>query len=427
MNFEDLFTLIAHTPNLEYLNIQLLTSFTNEKPINEINIKLKQLYLKFSMKKQMLYLFQNSLINVIKMFRSSLTCLSLDLVDVDYMTRINDFPFDSIKLQQLLESIIELKQFHLYAKYSGDQINNENIISRFENQYWFDQNYSFGMHGKYFYTLPFHFDYLYEFYGGFDDVISNNYDILINNSRLWYHVKAIDLTEASKTDSTFVKQLKINMPKLTFIKFHHDEVNRRKDFYIKKNMYVKLDNVTSVKCPGGSLENGEYWLTNILPNLTQLILFSTELPLIHNEQLRLLCGRIQRLDIDVLCGLEELTIINYIYFFNVQHISFNLHSRWRGSVGYGNIIMKLLEDFKQLKSLLIYNDQTNKYYLPIAKDVQLGDIVKCLDMKTIRKNYQMKKSHYYLLFLKQKYENDKIQDDGLLSTLREWLSFSNKN
>jgi hypothetical protein len=64
------------------------------------------------------------------------------------MKRINTFPFNSLELQQ----------FHLYAKYIGGRINNKNVLVRFENQFWFDHQWSFGMHRNYFYTLTFDID-----------------------------------------------------------------------------------------------------------------------------------------------------------------------------------------------------------------------------------------------------------------------------
>jgi hypothetical protein len=67
-----------------------------------------------------------------------------------------EFPFNNIELQQLLESMIELKQFHLYAKLNKNQIDVDEILSRFKQQFWFDHHWFFGMHGEYFYTLPFH-------------------------------------------------------------------------------------------------------------------------------------------------------------------------------------------------------------------------------------------------------------------------------
>ncbi|CAF0910101.1 unnamed protein product [Adineta steineri] len=104
----------------------------------------------------------NELTNGIKQFSSSLICLSLNLTEYDDI-RENEIPFNGVKLQQLLESMIELEQFHLYATLNSYD-NSRNVLSQFQDQYWFDHKWTFGMHGTYFYTLPFHFEYLHEFY-----------------------------------------------------------------------------------------------------------------------------------------------------------------------------------------------------------------------------------------------------------------------
>jgi hypothetical protein len=65
------------------------------------------------------------------------------------------------------------------VKHPGHPINNANIISRFKNEYWFDHNWSFGMHGQYLYTLTFHFDHFYEFYDGFDDRMSKTNNVYV--------------------------------------------------------------------------------------------------------------------------------------------------------------------------------------------------------------------------------------------------------
>jgi len=79
------------------------------------------------------------LTNCIEKFSSSLICLSLNLVDVPSRD-LDEIPFNSIKLQHLLESMKELKEFHLYAKLDADFINSDLILSEFENEYWFDHN-----------------------------------------------------------------------------------------------------------------------------------------------------------------------------------------------------------------------------------------------------------------------------------------------
>ncbi len=174
------------------MNVQC-PPFRHENSINKPHIKLSQFYLTISSnditQQSVLDNFHNTLfginqiIDCIKLFSTSLICLSLNVADFAGETP-NDFPFNNIKLQQLLESMIELKQFHLYARLPFDAKSHEDILSRFENQYWFDHKWTFGMHQNSFYTLPFHFDHLYEFYDGFNDVKSNNREVFINNPRI---------------------------------------------------------------------------------------------------------------------------------------------------------------------------------------------------------------------------------------------------
>jgi hypothetical protein len=82
------------------------------------------------------------------------------------------------------------------------------ILSRFKSQFWFDRNLSFGMHERYLYTLPFHFDDLYTRFEDFYHVKSNNPEILINNCRIWYYVKSIEMSSKFKYDVDFVKEIK---------------------------------------------------------------------------------------------------------------------------------------------------------------------------------------------------------------------------
>ncbi len=156
----------------------------------------------------------------------------------------------------------ELKEFHLYAKLDADSINSDLILLEFKNEYWFDHNLSFGMHENYFYTLPFHFDYLYRFYGGFRRVKSNNPEILINDSRIWYNVKSIELERAYNYHTNFVKELKMKMPKLNLITFGHDcGINEWIEPYSsaiydeREKIDLKLNNVTTVQFTDGSIEH----------------------------------------------------------------------------------------------------------------------------------------------------------------------------
>ncbi len=76
----------------------------------------------------------------------------------------NAFQFDGFTLQQqFLESMIQLKSFHLYTQLEKEPRDIERLLSTFQTQFWFNHHWTFGMHGTYLYTLPFHFDKLKDF------------------------------------------------------------------------------------------------------------------------------------------------------------------------------------------------------------------------------------------------------------------------
>jgi hypothetical protein len=103
-----------------------------------------------------------------------------------------------------------LKQFHLYTKLPSGRYNKNVDLSQFKDQYWFNHNPSFGMHGDYVYTLPFHFDNLYDCFQDFNEIKLNNCEILKRNSRIWYNVKSIQLPTESNYNRNFVKELNKN-------------------------------------------------------------------------------------------------------------------------------------------------------------------------------------------------------------------------
>jgi hypothetical protein len=97
------------------------------------------------------------LTSFIKQFSSSLIYLSLDL----HQIKTRGFQIDGFILQQqLLESMIQMKSFHLYMKLENEPIDIERFLSTFQTQFWFDHHWTFGIHGTYLYILPFHFDKL---------------------------------------------------------------------------------------------------------------------------------------------------------------------------------------------------------------------------------------------------------------------------
>ena len=64
------------------------------------------------------------------------------------------------------------------------------------------------------------------------EIISNNSDILLNNSRIRYNIKTIALFLSTTNDENIINELKMKMPKLNSIKLFdysgsssHNETN----------------------------------------------------------------------------------------------------------------------------------------------------------------------------------------------------------
>ncbi|CAF3948599.1 unnamed protein product [Adineta steineri] len=370
-DFNDIFKLISYTPNLEYLNIQTLPPITSQEIIYRTNIKLKQFNLKLGHDS----IDFNQLMNGIKQFSSSLISLSLDLIDLNIET-IDELPFNSIKLQQFLQTMIELKQFHLYAKLQECPIDNENFLLGFQNQFWLDHNWRFGMHEKYFYTLPFHFDYLYEF--------SNNFK---TNYRLWYsNVKSLELCLTEKYNFQFLKDLKIQMPKLNLIKFISCDSNKNE---MKNN--ITFDNVTTCEYN----ENVKDWILYRLPNLKHLILSSKEFISIDNQVAEIFNKKILYLDIKIHSDVDYLPEISYMYWSNVQYISLYLCYNQQICQCHANHVIKILKYFQNLKILTVY-------LIPTRFDsiLRLNKFIESLNADEVLNNYQVKHFGVYSLFSK---------------------------
>jgi hypothetical protein len=432
-DFQDIFTLISYTPNLKYLNVQSKLPYIYDTPIDRTEVKLEKLCLTLRWTPGLGQIGFYQLIDGIKQFSSTLRCLSLNLVNVD-MLYDDRYQFNSIEFQQLLESMIELKQFHLYARVDQWSENSSSILSQFQTQYWIDHNLSFGMHRNYFYTLPFYFDSFYDFIFGFNDVKSSNPEILTDNPRIWYNVKSIEISTASKYDVNFVKQLKTKMPKLTFIKFGAittNDINKIQDIDAKNDEREKiqttLDYMTTIECTGGSVENEKEWLIYALPNLTHLILHCG-LSVINSQLTEILNKRIQRLDITEYSQLKQCIEISYIYFSNVQYINCYMDSsNWPEPKQYADNVMKILIKFKNLKTLLIYTNLKYISYRDPRSTTKLSKLIECLNMKKIEKNYQVKYYHEYLLFSKHEFSDNIIQSGIVSSILRKLSFFHRKN
>jgi len=76
-----------------------------------------------------------------------------------------------------------------------------------------------------------------------------------------------------------------------------------------------------------------------------LILYSTELPSIDSQLAPIFNERIEKLDISIYCGLQQLTEISYIYFSNVQYINFCVDGFLEDPKWFVNYTMKIFKKF----------------------------------------------------------------------------------
>jgi hypothetical protein len=389
-------SIIQYAPNLNYLNI-IATTFSIEheflQTLNLSNIQLRKLYLTFDSNTEQGYNHHELIIltDIIKEFSASLICLSIDVSNAE-SDRNDEVPFNGVKLQQqLLQAMIELKQFHLYAKFSQDRDDVQNILSTFSNAFWFDHNWSVGIHGNYLYTLPFLFNKLNDFIS-FDDVTTTNSEILNNNSSTWYNVQSIELSKSNEFNFNFIKQLRIRMPKLISIKINVDYLNNIPDTTENKT----LNTVTTIHLTGGSLNNLKPWFIQILTNLKYLILSDADLFLAKNDSAPILTEKIQRLTILTNSTLEQLTKMSNIFFSNVRHIQLTICFKFQKSEIYANEVKKILTCFKNLNQLSI-----NLYGRGNWPDIELTTMLKYLNTNHIERNYRIKRYHEYILFLKK--------------------------
>jgi hypothetical protein len=356
-DIEDLFVLIEYTPNLKYLNIKTRPSYQFRRfyefpqSINKINFNLKEFHLqlgcRFPIQRRWIckpYIF-DKMINNIKLFSSSLICFSLDITNVVF-TSSYEFVSDSRKLQQFLESMKQLEQFHLYASIPTTNLNNQLFLSRFENEFWFKHNWSFGMYRNYLFTLPFYFNFLSNFS---NDIQSNNSELLRTNHRLWYNVKSIELSMTNQYDIHFLRELKIKMPKLNFIKFNSWIQNSK--LISNERINLTLNNVTTILFQGQYFQENIEWFIHLLPNLRHLILHLAKCPFKQSE---ILSKQIKELDI---LNFSTFILSNneiYIYFSKLEYLNIWIEANEMNEKSIEEIIWKILNNFYHLKILTIY-------------------------------------------------------------------------
>jgi hypothetical protein len=328
------------------------------------------------------------MINNIKLFSSSLICFSLDITNVIF-TSSYEFVSDSRKLQQFLESMKQLEQFHLYALIPATNLNNELFLLRFENEFWFKHNWSFGMYGHYLFTLPFYFHFLSNFS---NNIQSNNSELGRTNHRLWYNVKSIELCMTNQYDIHFLRELKIKMPKLNFIKFNSSIENSKlisnEQF---ERIYLTLNNVTTILFEGQSFEEKIEWFIHFLPNLKHLILRLTKCPFKQSRLSEILSKKIKQLD---MLNFSTFILSNneiYIYFSAVEYLNIWIEANEMNEKSIEEFIRKILNNFYHLKIFTIY------FYSKYSSNSNLlNNIFHHLNIDQITNNYLINIQKHFL-------------------------------
>lgn len=405
-NYEDIFSLVEYTPHLNYLNIQSKPLSRSVRLNKKLNLKLERFQLRLTTNHSAESLIDfDQLMNNIQPFSSSLICLSLNLADLDIFNR-NQIPFDFVKLKQWLESMLQLKQFHFYAKLIEHFNINRFMPIELQNWFWLEHNLLFGMHGNYLYTLPFHFDHLHLFPSRFQITKSNHFGIQINNSQLWYKVKSIQLDLRQQYHTNFIHDIKMKLPNLSSIRFlgtfhtpKHETLISFANINEGNDTDTILDKLTTINF-SGLVEREREWLTNSLPNLRYLILSAKEL---SSLEFSLKCNQFRlpfQLENDLHSIFKQLDHIDHIYFSNIKHITISLNDRWTLSTESIDLLLKILKQSKHLQTILIYISRNPKYDEIDSTEEKLHKFLDRLSKSKLRKTYEIKCFRRYCFIFK---------------------------
>ncbi|CAF3875214.1 unnamed protein product [Rotaria sp. Silwood1] len=324
----------------------------------------------------------------------------------------DDFLFNGIQLEnQYLKSMIKLKNFYFYGyKYFKEDIHH--VLSTFKTQFWLDHNWNIGLHQSgrtYIYSLPFQFNELNNF-SNFNQVLSNNEQILHDNRRLWSNITSLELVVKNQINLNLFQSIKINMPKLSSIKL----IEGPRNFYIiDEDSYVfkdethdidlTLNSVTTVHLEHTFMDKFKTCLIYVLPNLKHLILIDTKLPSRRSKLHAIFYKRIKRLEVgQYFLQIEKFAKQDYIYFSNLQDLrltyGFTLNEEELGA--RPQMIMKILTNVQSLRFLSIYAIPCSGCSRCTPDDI-FQPILTGLDRKQIGIYYEIKRTGQYLRFVRK--------------------------
>lgn len=232
------------------------------------------------------------------------------------------------------------------------------------------------------YTLPFHFNSLFQLDEDLHSILILNPLIHLFNSHNWSSVKSIQLTNLNNSNDHSIKLIHIEMPKLTSITFsNHNQ--------LKCN--TTLNSVTTIQLNGTSLDNLRQWFIYRLPNVKHVVLYCTNMSTIDDELVQLFKRRIQRLTIHWYHNFQQLTRITNEYFSNVEFIDFWIGHIWQDPQPRARFLIHILRNLNNLKRLTIYfqcHDKRCEY----SSVTELTQLISYLNLNEMKRYYHIKQT-----------------------------------
>ena len=393
LEFRDLLALLNYTPNLKYLNVVLRIFGVTKSPLPNINlshIKLKRCSV-FIEKGVITTRSFPFLTLLIRQFSSSLVELLLD----SHKIAADKCLFtDSTFEQQLLQTMVQLKSLHLYLRLDANPVNVKSFLSIFQTPFWHDHHWTLAIHGSYLYTLPFHFETLYDFVD-FKQIESSNPNAL-SSCQTWAHIKSIEFSRSFKFRSNLIEQLNLKMPNLTsVILTSHLIYSLSQNMAEMNQIDGALGSIATVHFTAQWLELAKDGLLHIFPNVKRLILTYTSAPnAVPRDQM------VVSQELDAYLR-DAKTMRGCVYPFKIEYVEINVTLHEVNCI-YQDVVHLLEELLKMsgsLKSITFYF-----YHLPrfpsIVPYTELEKTIKLFNMGQIREQYWIKHVRNYMQFVR---------------------------
>lgn len=412
--FGDVFTFLAHTPNLRSLHLQSFPPLFDDilEYDDTCGVELQELHIKFN-RLRMGPIGSNltevdfyPMIRLIFRCSKSLVNLSLNLIELTRLRTRDDYPFNGVKLDDdLLSALPMLKNFALYAKKTSDENNAAQVLATFDADRWSHRAESVGVHQNdkdlYIYTLPFQFDELHGFID-FNRVVFHHYQNSLSTSHLWSKITSLELFLQDGIDlKQVLRSVQVNMPRLTIIKLVDGRDASRVLPEESESFDIVLRSVNALHLQRVPVQTFKRYIVDTLPRVRHLSLISSTLQSV-DEELRIILGqRIRRLEFDAYYDKNTLTDQSLTYFTSLEELClvFTYGTNDMQVTERAIMIEKVLENFPNLKTLSIYAVPCAGCIIYSADQV-FEPVLNRLNMETMNNMCEIKRCGQYLRFVR---------------------------